>query len=579
MRRYATVAILVHVVRVAIVVALLALLPSPRPAVHIGETVQAPDLSVVRSVLSAAASVKRSVGEGRLWDVFDASGRRLARAARTLPDAEGVVGYRGPSEALVVVDDDFHLIGVRLIASEDTQEHVAAVRDDASFFDQFRSWTWGGPPDGGSIDAVSGATLTSLALAEGVLKRIGGDVPSLVFPDPVRSEEVAGWFPDAAELVDQGYAVIVLDSSGEVLGKVIRTGPLEDGVVGYQGPSELLINLKAGDARIDDLKLRASFDNQPYVRYCKTEYSFWPLFEGKTISELGAMDLQAAGVEGVSGATMTSMAIAETLVSAAQEYRQRETDRRETVRRNERTFGQRFAEGGLREFGIRLTAADLACGLVLLAIPVFRRQGWFRKRFARAGWLLAVIVVIGFWSGNLISMALIAGWSTEGIAWRLAPALAAVAAIAFLSPATAKANPYCSHVCPHGAIQQLIRPSRSSKRHRTIPRAMARLLIGLPGSLLVLAYLMLQFNASADLASWEPFHAYLFRIAPWSAIVLALCTLVFAAFVPLGYCRYGCPTGRLLDHLRRSSASGRLRWADGVALMLLAVAVARRLWD
>jgi Na+-translocating ferredoxin:NAD+ oxidoreductase RnfG subunit len=577
MRRKSLTAVLVHVIRVAVVVALLALLPSPRrqPAGDATGSLP-PDLALVQSVLPTAVGVETSAGDDAMWEVRDASGETIARAARTLPAAEAVVGYRGPTEALVLIDENDQLIGVRLIDSVDTEEHVAEVQEDEAFFEQFRTWTWNGPPAGASIDGVSGATLTSLALAEGVLKRIGGDMPSLVFPDGVTVEEVSGWFPAAAEVAKDGDLSVVLDGEGNALGNVIRTGPLEDGVIGYQGPTELLIKLDPAGELVEDIKLRSSFDNQPYVRYCKTEYSFWPLFEGQTISQLAAMDLEAAGVEGVSGATMTSMAIAKTLVSASQTFQQRAEARAEASRRTARTFWQRLRAGGLREAGIRWTAADVGCVLILLGVPLFRRLGWFRNRVARGAWLVIVVAVIGLWSGNLISMALIAGWSSEGVAWRLAPVLAAVVAVAFVGPVTAKSNPYCNHLCPHGAVQQLIRPQRRAKRHWAMPQRFARVVSWLPGSLLVFAYLTLQFNGSADLSSWEPFHAYLIRIAPWTAMAFAIATLVFAAMVPMGYCRYGCPTGRLLDHLRRSSASGRVRLADGVALVLLAVAVTRQ---
>ena len=35
------------------------------------------------------------------------------------------------------------------------------------------------------------------------------------------------------------------------------------------------------------------------------------------------------------------------------------------------------------------------------------------KRYRKV-WLLAVIVLLGFWTGNLLSMTLVMGWSAEG---------------------------------------------------------------------------------------------------------------------------------------------------------------------
>ena len=47
---------------------------------------------------------------------------------------------------------------------------------------------------------------------------------------------------------------------------------------------------------------------------------FWKLFRGMDMKQLADFDPVAEGVEGVSGATMTSQTIAHTLVQAAQKY-------------------------------------------------------------------------------------------------------------------------------------------------------------------------------------------------------------------------------------------------------------------
>ncbi len=201
----------------------------------------------------------------------------------------------------------------------------------------------------------------------------------------------------------------------------------------------------------------------------------------------------------------------------------------------------------------------------------------FRFRYLRTGWLVLVVIVIGFWTGNLVSMALVAGWSIEGVAWQLAPGLAVIGLFALVAPPFSKGNPYCNHLCPHGALQQLIRPGVKSKRRRTIPKKFERILVWLPGALLTAAYLVVLFRPNVNLARWEPFQAYLVRIASWSTIGLAVISLVIASMVPMAYCRYGCSTGRLLDYLRRSAKSHQLTLADGVVAMLAIVAISMRL--
>ena len=97
----------------------------------------------------------------------------------------------------------------------------------------------------------------------------------------------------------------------------------------------------------------------------------------------------------------------------------------------------------------------------------------------------------------------------------------------------------------------------------------------IPGITLTSAYLVLLIWPSVDLSTWEPFHAYLFRIAGWGSIALAVLSVIAAAAVPMAYCRWGCPTGRLIDYVRFSAASGRVQRADIVAVGLLVIAIAR----
>ncbi len=549
-------------VRVALVAALLLAIPSPDPR-SVSDGSIAPPLEIVRHQLADAASVESTQDASGLWPVHDSDGQTIALAARTLPAAMHVVGYRGPTEALIIFGTDLKIKSVRLLDSADTSEHVEAVAADQKFFEQFQAWTWGGPQADAKIDAVSGATLTSLALAEGVLKRIGGDRPSLVFPDPLTIDDVVSWYPDANSIRDDNGVALIRNAHDQVIGRVIRSGVLSDDVMGYQGPTELLLKLSPDDA-VESIRLRKSYDNEPYVDYVRTEAGFWAMMENQSLAELARLDPEEAGIEGVSGATMTSLAVADTIVATAQA----------TI---EAQHNASAKQDPAWMSSVRWTAADIATICTLLMAAILSQSKLFHRRTLRRLWLLAVVVVIGLWAGNLISMALVAGWSAEGIAWRLAPGLTAVVAVALLVPPMTKGNPYCNHLCPHGAIQQLIKTGIRSSWRRHPSRDVTKWLAKIPGLSLVVAYVALCAVPTIDLSAWEPFHAYLFRIAPWSALVFAALTLAVAAVIPMGYCRFGCPTGRLIDYLRRTATSDRIQWADYVATGLLLLAITIRL--
>ena len=307
----------VHAARVGLVIALLMAIPSPA-AKSLSDGSAAPSIDQLRINSIGEAGSQRRIEPGQdangMWRIVDGNQKLVALVARTLPAAKDAIGYRGPSEASIVFGPDLQIVSVGLLGSADTEEHVDAVVNDDAFFDQFRGWSWGGPEKDVEIDAVSGATLTSLALAEGVLMRIGGQRPSLVFPDPLVVDEIADWFPDAVTIDDASGAV--RNARGELLGHAIRSGPRSDDVIGYQGPTEVILRVGPND-QVESIRLRHSLDNEPYVDYVRVEAGFWAIFEGKSLAELSEFVPQQAGVEGVSGATMTSLAVADTIVEAA----------------------------------------------------------------------------------------------------------------------------------------------------------------------------------------------------------------------------------------------------------------------
>jgi polyferredoxin len=79
-----------------------------------------------------------------------------------------------------------------------------------------------------------------------------------------------------------------------------------------------------------------------------------------------------------------------------------------------------------------------------------------------------------------------------------------------------------------------------------------------------------------NLAAIEPFDAYLFRIAGWATLSIAVLGLAVSLFVPMAYCRFGCPTGALLNYLRLQGRGDRLTLRDAAALALLVLAIALR---
>lgn len=544
------------VLRCALVVLIAALLrvEQSRRDRHSSSTASAVDPATVRTWLPAASRVESGQ---TLQTVFDTQGTAIGGAVTTLPAARSVIGYRGPSNVLLVLDEKAAVVGARLLSSEDTPEHVAAILQDTRFFTQFRGWTLGQPKSLSSVDAVSGATLTSLAIIEGITLAMGADRPSLKFPDGLTAADLALVGGEDLQLTATSpFAADLVDSSGAAAGRLLRSGPLVDSISGYQGPSEVLIRLTA-DGTTDRIALRGTYDNQPYAGYLNQEKYFWKVFRNQSIAQVSAIDLEQEQVEGVSGATMTSMAVAQTILAAAAELEQRQTDKRPaaptaTVRWSSHDIGTLFV---------------LSLGL-LINLTRLKRRRWLQRT-----WNVILVGYFGLVTGNLISLAVVSGWAVQGVAWRLAPGLASVVVVSFLLSAVTGRNVYCSHICPHGALQQLIR--RRPQNSRTLKKVL-RKTTWIPGVTLLLAVIATWWQQDGSLAAWEPFNAYIWYVAGGASLTVAAVSIVWSWFVPMGYCRHACGTGRLLDYVRRSAQSARFTVADGAAVGL-AVAIAGKL--
>ncbi len=541
-------------------------------------------VEMIREFVPQAATITHS-GSPPVWEVRNASDNPIALACLTAPQADQIVGYAGPNNILLIMDLQGRVTQTHWLRWLDTQDHVEKVRLADSFWNQFQGRQLGGS-DRTEVDGVSGATLTSLAIAEAIELRLSGTRPSLRFPQTLTLEEVQGLYPDAASLADELHQrglIKAIDANEQVIGRVLRTGPLVDNQIGYQGPTELLVALDHDD-RVTKVKLRTSFDNEPYVRYTRMEASFWAKFVGRTLAEISRLDLAAEGVEGVSGATMTSMAAAETLRVAAERH----------LKEFEQTSGTRQAA---RRWNWSL--GEIATGIVaLLLVPwsLSRLRGNSRWRLA---WQVLILLAVVGVSGNLISMALLAGWTRSWPPVTIAPGLALLVTVSIIMPALFGRNVYCDHVCPHGIVQQWLarwrrrksvdveplvqlqlRPapatgSTHASRHSN-PRSRWRVVVhrALHASscvVLLLSISWIVWTIPQQLTFFEPFDVYAWRIG-WSvSLGVWVLSLLLASLEPMGYCRFACPTGKLLDGIRRKRTGQRWQTGDMLLVALTVV--------
>jgi len=83
-------------------------------------------------------------------------------------------------------------------------------------------------------------------------------------------------------------------------------------------------------------------------------------------------------------------------------------------------------------------------------------------------------------------------------------------------------------------------------------------------------------DAAFSLVDLEPFDAWVYAVAGWPTLAIAGVGIVASLFVPMAYCRYGCPVGALLRFLAHSGQWSR---RDTAASALVLVAVLLSLGD
>ncbi len=370
---------------------------------------------------------------------------------------------------------------------------------------------------------------------------------------PIRVDEVKKLLPAAVDLrpdSSERDGLFVLDRAGREIGYVVRTQPQCKDIIGYCGVTDALVVLDPA-WKILGITVHASDDTKEHVHDVVIDRKFLKKWNGMTWDAAAALDLKEAGIEGVSGATMTSMAIAQS-VKARLQLAAGELALRPPLR------------FGWRDWGMLVV-------LIAAVAMAFGKAEW-RHRWKRP-YQVALIGYVGFISGDLLAQALFAGWSRAGVPWTTAPGLALLAAAALLVPWATRKPLYCHHICPHGAAQELIGKFRPKRWTVTLPAGVVRGLEFLPGALLGLVLLMTLLAVPFNLAGIEPFDAYLVRSAGWATLTVAGVGLAASLFVPQAYCRFGCPTGALLGFVRGRGAEDGFSRRDMAALGLVAFAV------
>ena len=146
-------------------------------------------------------------------------------------------------------------------------------------------------------------------------------------------------------------------------------------------------------------------------------------WNGLTPAQAAALDVDA-----VSGATYTSTAIISSVRRMTSNQVERQKLSIDTICRQAAVI------------------AILICALIAFFSP--------KRKLLRKIVLLLSLLVLGFWTSSMLSLAVFFRWIANGISWQIQIPLVAVAVAAVLLPIFTKRAFYCSYLCPFGALQE-----------------------------------------------------------------------------------------------------------------------------
>ena len=370
---------------------------------------------------------------------------------------------------------------------------------------------------------------------------------------PITVGEVREIFPQAESIHDDAGprgGASVRDAGGTQVGYVVRTSPHTDAIIGYRGWTDTLIAFDQ-ELRVAGVRIRSSQDTRDHVGDVREDRHFLKTWNGKPWEDVARVTPEDAGIEGVSGASMTSLAMAEAIQRRLQ-----------------------MADAALQIVPppLRVRGHDLALALTVVLGGVLGFTKKSGRQWLRRGFQVFVIGYVGFVTGDLLAQSLIAGWAANGVPWRSAPGLVLLLAAALAVPWATRKPLYCQQLCPHGAAQELLGRIAPKRWRVALPKDFARGLRWFPALLLALVIAITILVLPIDLASLEPFDAYIIQSAGWATMAIAVAGLVASLFIPMAYCHYGCPTGALLEFLRTRGPTDHFCRRDFAAALLVALA-------
>ncbi len=238
---------------------------------------------------------------------------------------------------------------------------------------------------------------------------------------------------------------------------------------------------------------------------------------------LSLTDAAALSVDGVSGATYSSMAIIGNVESAI----------------NYAVDVEQESDNILSNINVK-DIIGLLVVLLGVVITLFKSKD---KRLVTLQLVLNV-VVLGFWCGSFMSLTTFTTWIANGVNLSLSLVTFTMLCVVIIMPLLGKKGSYCHLHCPMGSAQELI--GRVPLTKIKIKPSVTKVLNNLRYYILAALLFMMWLGVGFDLMNYEVFSAFIFSSASTVVLIMAAIFLILSLFIHKPYCRFVCPTGALI---------------------------------
>jgi len=316
-------------------------------------------------------------------------------------------------------------------------------------------------------------------------------------------------FPKANNWAETTENVYLIFSGNDTSGM----GVLVTDNRGYGGKVPFLIGLKGNI--IQKIQLLPNNETTEFMDYIK-EDNLLAQWEGMNIKKVSSTEIDA-----VSGATESSNAIIRGMRKGAAQYLNEEQSH----------VNNDFVSN----------SKDLLFLLVILLSLLISHVSSIKKY--RSIYLVIVVLVIGLYTGKVLSIKQLYGWLSNGIAWRTNWQSTVLLLLAITMPLLKRPKFYCNYLCPMGAFQELINKISPTKTRninlKSSPLSLSEIYLAL-----ILISLVLGFQV--ELSYLEPFMVFMYKVAGTALFVFATVIAIMSFFFNKPWCTF-CPTGCLIN--------------------------------